>query len=158
MKTRVFTTGVVLKRGKLLLILKRKDDDDTYPGVWDCVGGHFEKGESAEQCMLREAREEAGQTMKIVRLGPLIEFVDEYGRAVAVSFVLRPDAKSQVVLTEHSEFKWIKLSEVEDYEIVPDLAKALSLFGLARRGTRRGVSSSKASPSGLKRRGSRPAS
>jgi 8-oxo-dGTP diphosphatase len=136
MKTRVFTTGVVLKRGQLLLILKRKDDDDTYPGFWDCVGGHFEKGESAEQCMLREAREEAGQAMKIVRLGPLIEFVDGYGRSVAVPFVLRPDARSPVVLSEHSEFRWIKLSDVEDYEIVPDLARALSLFGLSR-GTRR---------------------
>jgi 8-oxo-dGTP diphosphatase len=129
MKTRVFTTGVVLKGGRLL-ILKRKDDDDTYPGVWDCVGGHFEKGESAEECMLREAREEAGQAMKIVRLGPLIEFIDEYGRSVAVPFVLRPEAKSDVVLSEHSEFKWIKLSEVEDYQIVPDLTKALSLFRL----------------------------
>ena len=128
-KTRVFTTGVVLLRGKLL-ILKRKDDDDTYPGVWDCIGGHFEKGESAEECMLREAREEAGQTMKIVRGGPLIEFLDEYGRAVAVPFILRPDPRRRIVVSEHSEFRWIRLGEVSDYKIVPDLAKALALFGL----------------------------
>ena len=129
LKTRVFTTGVVLKRGKLL-ILKRKDDDDSYPGVWDCIGGHFEKGESAEECMLREAREEAGQTMKIVRGGPLIEFLDEYGRAVAVPFILRPDPRRRIVVSEHSEFRWIRLGEVRDYKIVPDLAKALALFGL----------------------------
>jgi 8-oxo-dGTP diphosphatase len=135
MKTRVFTTGVVLRRG-MLLILKRKDDDDSYPGVWDCVGGHFEKGESAEECMLREAREESGQSMKIVKVGPLIEYLDAYGRAVAVPFILRPDPKKEVVPSEHSEFRWIKLSEMEDYEIVPDLAKAISLFGL-RRETRR---------------------
>ena len=132
MKTRVFTTGVVLQRGKLL-ILKRKDDDDSYPGVWDCVGGHFEKGESAEDCMLREAREEAGQTMKIVRGGPLIEFLDEYGRAVAVPFILRPDPRRRIVVSEHSEFRWIGLGEVPNYEIVPDLAKALALFGLTGR-------------------------
>ena len=131
MKTRVFTTGVVLRRGRLL-ILKRKDDDDSYPGAWDCVGGHFENGESAEDCMLREAREESGQSMKIVRLGPLIEYLDAYGRAVAVPFILRPDPKKEVVVSEHSEFRWIKLSEVRDYEIVPDLARALSLFGLRR--------------------------
>ena len=131
MKTRVFTTGVVLRRGRLL-ILKRKDDDDTYPGVWDCVGGHFEKGESAEDCMLREAREESGQDMKIVRVGPLIEYLDAYGRAVAVPFVLRSDPWKKIVPSEHSEFRWIKLSETNDYDIVPDLAKALSLFGLRR--------------------------
>ncbi len=131
MKTRVFTTGVVLNRGRLL-ILKRKPDDDTYPGVWDCVGGHFEEGESAEQCMLREAREESGQAMKIVRVGPLIEYLDDYGRAVAVPFILRPDIKKRIVPTEHSEFKWIKIAEAKDYEIVPDLAKALGVFGLLR--------------------------
>jgi 8-oxo-dGTP diphosphatase len=129
MKTRVFTTGVVLRRGKLL-ILKRKDDDDSYPGIWDCVGGHFEKGESAEECMLREAREESGQDMKIVRVGPLMEYLDAYGRAVSVPFVLRPDPKKEIVPSEHSEFRWVKPSEIKDYDIVPDLAKALSLFGI----------------------------
>lgn len=129
LKTRVFTTGVVLERGKLL-ILKRKDDDDSYPGVWDCVGGHFEKGESAEECMLREAREEAGQKMTIVKPGPLIEFLDEYGRAVAVPFILKPEPKKRIVPSEHSEFRWVQLNEVRDYRIVPDLAKALAIFGL----------------------------
>ena len=96
------------------------------------MGGHFEEGESAEECMLREAREETGQTMKIIRVGPLIEYLDAYGRAVAVPFVLRPDPRKEIVPSEHSEFKWIKLSETKDYDIVPDLAKALSLFGLVR--------------------------
>jgi 8-oxo-dGTP diphosphatase len=136
MKTRVFTTGVVLRRGRLL-ILKRKDDDDTYPGVWDCVGGHFEKGESAEECMLREAREESGQSMKIAKVGPLIEYLDAYGRAVAVPFLLRPDPRKKIALTEHSDFKWIRLSEVPTYKIVPDLTKALEVFGLGAAAPRR---------------------
>lgn len=130
MKTRVFTTGVVLDRWGRLLILKRKEDDDTYPGVWDCVGGHFEPGESAEACMLREAREESGQPMKIIKVGPLIEYMDAYGRAVAVPFMLKPDTKREITPSEHSAFKWIRLSDVANYHIVPDLAKALELFGL----------------------------
>jgi 8-oxo-dGTP diphosphatase len=129
MKTRIFTTGVVLDRGKLL-ILKRKEDDDTYPGYWDCVGGHFEKGESAEECMLREAKEESGQVMKIVRVGPLMEYTDDYGRAVAVPFILKPDPKKKILLSEHSEFRWVGLRDVPNRGLVPDLAKALVAFGL----------------------------
>ena len=70
--------------------------------------------------------------MEIVKLGPLIEYLDSYGRAVAVPFVLRPDPKKGIFPSEHSEYRWIKLSEVKDYEIVPDLAKALLLFGLLK--------------------------
>ena len=152
--TRVFTTGVVLRGGKLL-IMKRRDDDETYPGRWDCVGGHFERGESAEACMLREAMEETGQRMKIVRPGPLIEFLDEYGRAVAVPFLLRPDQRRRVATTEHSEYRWVKLSEVGDYEVVPDLAIALSLFRLGSRRERRGGRASRTLP---RRAESRPVS
>jgi len=136
MKTRIFTTGVVLDRGKLL-ILKRKEDDDTYPGFWDCVGGHFEKGESAEGCMLREAMEESGQNMKILQVGPLIEYLDDYGRAVAVPFILKPDPKKSIVLSEHSDYKWVSLSEVPSRGLVPDLAKALEAFGLRSASGRR---------------------
>lgn len=139
MKTRIFTTGVVVDRGKLL-ILKRKADDDTYPGFWDCVGGHFEKGESAEECMLREAMEESGQRVKIVRVGPLIEYVDEYGRAVAVPFLLKPDPKKDIRLSEHSEFRWVSLKDVPSRGLVPDLAKALAAFGLQGRSGRRAPS------------------
>jgi 8-oxo-dGTP diphosphatase len=136
MKTRIFTTGVVVHRRKLL-ILKRKGDDDTYPGFWDCVGGHFEKGESAEECMHREAMEECGQSMRIVRVGPLIEYLDEYGRAVAVPFVLKPDPKKEILLSEHSEFKWVSLKKVPRRGLVPDLAKALVAFRLQGGSSRR---------------------
>jgi len=87
--------------------------------------------------MLREAREESGQSMKIIRSGPLIEYVDEYGRAVAVPFLLRPDPSGKVTLSEHSEYKWIPLGAAKGYRMVPDLSKALQAFGLQRRHPRK---------------------
>jgi 8-oxo-dGTP diphosphatase len=126
MRTRIFTTGVLMRKGKLL-ILKRKPDDDTYPGFWDCVGGHFEEGESAEACMLREAKEESGLDVKILRPGPLIEYLDRYGRAVAVPFLIE-SRSGAIKLTEHSESRWIAPTEAGRYRIVPDLRKALPLF------------------------------
>ena len=128
MSVRIFTTGVLLRRGKLL-ILKRKDDDDTYPGMWDCVGGHFEEGESAEECMIREAKEESGLDVTIVKSGPLLEYTDEYGRAISVPFIIRSDT-GRVVLTEHTECRWIDPRDIARYRAVPDLVKALDAFGL----------------------------
>jgi len=129
LKTRIFTTGILLRSGKLL-ILKRKEDDDTYPGMWDCLGGHFEKGESAEECMIREAKEESGLDVKIVKSGPLLKYTDEYGAAISVPFVIR-SYSGRVSLTEHSEFKWVDPAKVRRYRVVPDLLMALDAFGLA---------------------------
>jgi 8-oxo-dGTP diphosphatase len=134
LRTRIFTTGILLRRGKLL-ILRRKEDDDAYPGVWDCVGGHFEEGESAEQCMTREAMEESGLRVKIVRSGPLLEYTDEYGRAIAVPFIIRSDS-GRVSLTEHSEYRWIDPADAPKYRVVPDLLKALDAFGFLASGPR----------------------
>jgi 8-oxo-dGTP diphosphatase len=156
MKTRVFTTGVVFHQRRIL-ILKRKQDDDTYPGFWDCVGGHFEEGESAEECMLREAKEESGQSMTIVRVGPLIEYLDDYGRAVAVPFLLKHDPGKAIRPTEHSAFRWVSLGDVKKYDIVPDLEKALDLFGLGassakNRSPKSGLKGGPKRASGLPRR------
>lgn len=128
MKTRVFTAGVLTNRGRVLL-LKRKEDDDTYPGLWDCPGGHFESGESAEECILREAREETGLAVELVETGRLIEYSDGYGRSIAVPFLLSSDSED-IVLSEHSEFRWVEPRDLRLYSMVPALEEALEVFGL----------------------------
>jgi 8-oxo-dGTP diphosphatase len=128
MKTRIFTSGILVHKGKVL-ILKRKEDDDEYPGLWDCLGGHFEAGESAEACMTREAKEESGLEVGLVRPGRLIEYSDTYGRSIAVPFLLR-SRSDRVVLTEHSESRWVSPAVLARYRKVPAMTEALLIFGL----------------------------
>jgi 8-oxo-dGTP diphosphatase len=128
MKTRVFTSGILVHKGKVL-ILKRKTDDDEYPGLWDCLGGHFEDGESAEACMTREAKEESGLDVELVKPGRLIEYSDRYVRAIAVPFLLGC-ASDRVVLSEHSESRWVAPAVLSRYRTVPAMTEALLIFGL----------------------------
>ncbi len=117
-----------MHRGKLL-ILKRRKDDDTYPGLWDLVGGHFEAGESAEACMIREAKEESGLDVKIVKPGRLIEYLDQYGRSIELPFLLSSRSEN-VRVSEHSEFRWISPLALGRYRRVPGLDEAVRAFGL----------------------------
>jgi 8-oxo-dGTP diphosphatase len=135
MKTRVFTSGILVHKDRVL-ILKRKQDDDEYPGIWDCLGGHFEDGESAEACMTREAKEESGLDVELVKPGRLIEYSDRYGRAIAVPFLLscRSD---RVVLSEHSESRWVVPAVLSRYRKVPAMTEALLIFGLGSKPTGR---------------------
>lgn len=53
--------GLLCSQGRLLLG-KRSARRRAYPGVWDVPGGHMEAGETAEQTLVRELREEIGVT------------------------------------------------------------------------------------------------
>lgn len=60
--------------GVLMLHRTKKENDinkDKYIGV----GGHLEQGESPEECVLREVKEETGLTMTSYRLRGIITFV-----------------------------------------------------------------------------------
>ena len=54
--------------------------NDVNEGKWIGIGGHFEEGESPEECLLREALEETGLTLTSWRFRGIVTFTQEgYG-------------------------------------------------------------------------------
>ena len=71
------TTLCYIERGNRYLMLHRvKKQNDENHDKWIGVGGHFEKGESPEECLLRETREETGLTLTDYALRGVITFVN----------------------------------------------------------------------------------
>lgn len=60
--------GCLVRDGRVLLE-RRPDDARVTPGVWDIPGGHVEPGETPEQTLVRELREELGIEVEQFRLG-----------------------------------------------------------------------------------------
>ena len=50
-------SGIILQNKKILL-LQRSNYTENYPKFWGCPGGRAEKGETAEQNVIREVKEE----------------------------------------------------------------------------------------------------
>jgi len=57
--THAIAMAALIRRGKVLLA-HRHPDRRWYPNCWDLVGGHIEVGESPEDAVRRECREELG--------------------------------------------------------------------------------------------------
>lgn len=74
------TTLCYLEKEDSYLMLHRiKKKNDMNQDKWLGVGGHLENGESPEECLLREVREETGLTLVSYRLRGVVTFVsDQY--------------------------------------------------------------------------------
>ncbi len=54
------TLCYVKDAGRTLMVHRNKKPGDIHAGKWNGLGGKFEAGESPEECVLREIREESG--------------------------------------------------------------------------------------------------
>ena len=69
------TLCYIEKDDKCLLIHRNKRESDGNYGKWLGIGGHFERGESPDECVLREVREETGLTLTDYAFRGVVTFV-----------------------------------------------------------------------------------
>lgn len=68
------TLCYIEKNNHYLMMLRNKKKNDLNQGKWIGIGGKFEPGESAEECLLRETFEETGLTLTSYTLRGIIHF------------------------------------------------------------------------------------
>lgn len=73
------TLCYIEKDGSYLMLHRVKKKNDINQDKWIGIGGKFEDGESPEDCVLREAREETGLTLLRPEYRGIVTFVsDQY--------------------------------------------------------------------------------
>lgn len=105
-----------------VLVAQRSADDDFLPGYWELVGGGVESGETLEESVVREVKEETGLTVNSVQRYYDYSFINEKGwQRRATAFVCELTGDNNVVLSfEHQAFRWIKLEELDDLAPISD--------------------------------------
>lgn len=74
------TLCYVEKDDAYLMMHRISKKNDVNKEKWIGIGGHFEEGESPEECLLREAYEETGLTLTSFRFRGIVTFTQEnYG-------------------------------------------------------------------------------
>lgn len=71
------TLCYVEKDGKYLMLHRVRKKNDVNKDKWIGIGGHVEEGESPEECLLREAREETGLNLTSWRFRGIVTFIAE---------------------------------------------------------------------------------
>lgn len=114
MNRKVIVAGI-LKDGENFLIVKRKNNDELFPGRWEFPGGHLEDAETISDALSREVREEVGYNQsfdaKIVNYTDAItNDFDTKLYVVELDFVIEVNKNDFVVTLseEHDEYKWVR--------------------------------------------------
>jgi len=109
------------------LIVKRASGTSWMPGKWSLVGGHVEEGETAEEGMRRETKEETSLdlgSMDLISVDTIqMEGKDDLAN---IHFYATREFTGDVTLDyENDDFAWIAMEEIEQYDSVPDLKSSL---------------------------------
>ena len=113
-----------------LLVVRRSQRVGSYHGRWAGVSGFIEKDATPAEQAYTEIREETGlqrEQVRMLRRGAVIEHEDaEIGRHWYIHpFLFEVPAPDAIRLDwEATEMRWIRPSELENYETVPRLAEA----------------------------------
>lgn len=125
MKTRIVLTGI-LRDKDLFLAVKRNENDDLFPGAWEFPGGHLEDGETLEDGLKRELKEENGFTDEIKPI--ITHYYDEVKEKngvlvhnLEIDFIINVDSSNTNVKLsdEHCNYKWV----TKDSELLDEFIK-----------------------------------
>ena len=86
--------------------------------LWEFVGGKVEPGETKEQALIRECREELAVTISVgnVFMDVTYEYPDLTVHLTLFNAIIT-DGEAQKL--EHNDIKWITPSEIPNYEFCP---------------------------------------
>lgn len=76
-KSRLTTLCYIEKDDQYLMLHRVSKKNDINQDKWIGVGGHFEEGESPEECLLREVEEETGLILTAYRFRGIVTFCSE---------------------------------------------------------------------------------
>jgi 8-oxo-dGTP diphosphatase len=116
-------------RDEILLFLRDDSPLIPYPNMWDVPGGHVEKGETPEQCIVREMKEEMDLDLEGFHLFSRTEFDDR----MEYAFWKRADLNiHKIRLMEGQRLKWFTGPEAMETRLAYGFNEIIESFFLER--------------------------
>lgn len=109
--------AALIREGSRFLICRRPAGKSRAL-LWEFVGGKVEPGETKEQALVRECREELGIAVDTGKI--FMQVTHEYpDMTVHLTLYLARIAAGRPQMLEHSALAWITPEEIENYEFCP---------------------------------------
>lgn len=99
-----------IQHNKHTLMMHRiKKDNDIHQDKWNGLGGKFESGESPEDCLIREVKEESGLCLVDFKLVGLLSFPKFDGENDWQVFLYKAESfTGQIIDSNEGHLEWIR--------------------------------------------------
>lgn len=117
MKEKLTTLCYIEKDGCYLMMHRISKKNDVNRNKWIGVGGHFETGESPEECLLREVKEETGLTLTSFRFRGIITFSTDTFPAEYMCLYTADGFEGELTECTEGLLKWIPKDKIWDLNL-----------------------------------------
>jgi len=108
------TLCYIEKEDKYLMLHRVKKENDLNKDKWIGVGGKFEEGESPEECLLREVKEETGLTLTNYAFRGIITFVSDVWGCEYMHLFTADKYEGEIKECQEGELVWVRKDEIEN--------------------------------------------
>ena len=111
------TLCYIEKDNKYLMLHRIKKENDINHDKWIGVGGKFELGESPEECLLREVKEETGYTLTAWKYRGIITFV--YGEDIVeyMSLFTADEFEGTPIDCNEGVLEWVEKERISELNL-----------------------------------------
>lgn len=100
------------KDEKYLMLHRTKKNNDINENKWIGIGGKFEVGESPEECIIREVKEETGFTLNSYKFRGIITYISKTWETEYVCLFTSDNFSGKLIECNEGDLKWIDKKEV----------------------------------------------
>jgi 8-oxo-dGTP diphosphatase len=115
MKT-INVVAAIIKRDDLIFATKRGSGE--FKGGWEFPGGKIESGETPQEALVREIKEELDTQILVNKLVDIVEY-DYPSFHLTMHCFLCEIVSGDLILKEHDDAKWLSRDELNTVEWLP---------------------------------------
>ncbi len=111
------TLCYIEQNGRYLMLHRISKKNDINKNKWIGVGGHFEEGESPEECLLREVYEETGLTLTDYRFRGIVTFISLGHETEYMCLYTSSDFKGSMRECNEGKLEWIEKAKLNELDL-----------------------------------------
>lgn len=115
--TPITTLCYIEQDDKYLMLHRVKKENDMNKDKWIGVGGHFEPGESPEECLLREVKEETGLILTAWKFRGIVTFVSDQWDTEYMCLFTADGFEGEILPCNEGTLEWVEKARIANLPI-----------------------------------------